>query len=836
MTGPEYWARPKSADGSTSLLLHLGETRETILELANSGESLSEVASVAAYLHDFAKLTTWFQSYIRKVSANDTSNYVSLTREEERQKQHARLSAYAVEYALHKRDVPSDWRVYAFIAVVKHHQSLPDTDGSISRTINTEREQNGKRFSLIQKQLINIYENANSTADSLLKEATDGAGSLDDFVAYVNNRRTHQTLSEFDASEKTYSDLLHLWGLLITADKLASAALEPTLDSQLSPDAIDDYIEQLPSPSDSLHRQLNERREAARQNALANIPEFQQANTNIGTITLPTGFGKTLTGIQTALSLADATSRVIYALPYTSIIDQVDDVIRTVFGVSPTDTEYTIHHHLAETRTIPPDTQVDTDASELLAQTWQSSLVLTTFVQLFESLAGPTNRQSVKIPALENAVIVLDEPQALPKKWWHFVTWSIDFLVDEFNATVIFMTATQPQLPRQLPYADEPYQLVDNPETQFEFLSDNPRVEYSLDESLLQYIESPRKATPLALNAATSRLAKDEATSVLTVGNTTNNVAEIGNRLLEYLDNAASLNTLLETLYQDEVSAEANTDDLVQQLTAAAQSSSGPIVSTLTSRLRPLDRLILLKTIRRLLESETPLYVASTQLIEAGVDVSFDRLYRDIAPLPSLIQAAGRCNREFGGETAEVTIWRLESSEFEITPSELIYDDRYDLLKPTTETLDNIQSNGLITESVMAQDGATQYFEKVHTETKPGDRTLVRDGQQAKFGSLRRESMIPDNHEQIDIYIAMTENEMQLIEAYQSLLNTGHYDRLRNLRDVLGQRRVSVPDRDEYTGEPNIRQLSEEENIYYLDMTTSKGAYRIQGGGQFRND
>jgi site-specific DNA-adenine methylase len=96
--------------------------------------------------------------------------------------------------------------------------------------------------------------------------------------------------------------------------------------------------------------------------------------------------------------------------------------------------------------------------------------------------------------------------------------------------------------------------------------------------------------------------------------------------------------------------------------------------------------------------------------------------------------------------------------------------------------------------------------------------------------------MIPDSHKQIDIYVAMTENEVPLIEAYQSLLNTGHYDRLQNLRDVLGQRRVSVPDRDEYTTDPNIRQLSEDRNIYYLDMTASNGSYRIQGGGQFSND
>lgn len=827
MNEVELWARPESAVGSTSLTKHLNETREAISKLTNSTGTLNEVAEVSAYLHDFGKLTGWFQNYIRQVSEKGSS--ISLTREQQRRKQHARLSAYAVEYALQKRNIDPHWRVYAFIAVAKHHQSLPDLSGSIDRTINLQREQNQRRFTLIQNQLKNIYENFYSAAADLLAEATDGNGSFDDFVSYIKKQETHRTLSEFHQDENTYSSVLHLWGLLTSADKLSSAGLNATLHSRLSPDAIDEHIDQLPPASGPLHRELNRRRESARQTVLNNLPEFRAASTNIGTITLPTGFGKTLTGLQAALNLAGPEGRVIYALPYTSIIDQVDEVIRDVFDVAPAGPEYTIHHHLAETRSIPSDTRTNPDAWNLLAQTWQAPLTLTTFVQLFESLAGPTNRQSIKIPALEDAVILLDEPQALPKKWWHFVTWSIRFLVDEFDATIIFMTATQPQLPEQLPYNEDPCPLVEN--TQIDFLSENPRIEYQLDNSVLQYIDSPRRASPRSLNNAASLLAADEATSILTVGNTIQNVVELADRLRTKLDGAVSLNSLLEDLYQQEMSAEVFADRLSKQLVENARKQDKPVVALLTSRLRPLDRIILLKSIRRLLSSETPLHVVSTQLIEAGVDVSFEKLYRDLAPLPSLIQAAGRCNREFGGETAEVTVWRLESTEHNITPSELIYDDRYDLLKPTIETLQEVHYNGIITEAGMASDGATQYFEKVHTRTKPGDRTLVEHGEQAEFSSLRTHSLIPDEYEQVDIYVAMTENEQRLLEAYRALTDNGEYDRLRDLRNALKQRQISIPAREEYLSDSRIQPLDESAGLYCIDMVANNGPYRIQRGG-----
>jgi CRISPR-associated endonuclease Cas3-HD len=832
MTTPDFLARPTGSGGSASLRRHLETTQAYAAELTTDDSELQEVAKTAAYLHDFGKVTEWFQSYIRKVDRAGPDERVQLTREQQRRKQHARISAYATEYALMKNDIEAGWRVPAFVAVAKHHQPLPDTRAEIRRTTNLNRRQNQDRFQLVQKQLKNIHETAPDVADELLANATDGDGSLVDFIEYIVSQQPHETLSAFDVNDGAYDDIIHLFGILVSADKLASAGLDVIEAPGHSPKLINEYIQELPTADSRIQKRLNQFRETARLSVLDNLSAFEESDSSLATITLPTGFGKTLTGLHAALQLSEGSGRVVYALPYTSILDQVDEIVRELLDATPNSPEYTLHHHLSETRTLPPETRVDTDAAELLAQTWRAPLVLTTFVQLFESLAGPTNKQSIKIPALENTTILLDEPQALPKRWWRFIAWTVDMLVREFDATIILMTATQPRLLNELPYATEPYELVEEPNQYFEFLGDHPRIQYQLDSSVIDYLDQPRSAAPKPIEDAVSQLVDTDAGSILSVGNTVASVDEQGQQLLAQLENAVSLNGLLADLYEDFPSAEALSDQLGVRLHSRATAHDGPAVGILTSRLRPIDRTILLKTIRELLDSDTRLYVASTQLIEAGVDVSFERAYRDLAPLPSLIQTAGRCNREFGGETAEVVIWRLASPEYEIATGDIVYRDGYDLLDPTRQALDDIHADGRITEQTMAQDGGERYFQLLHSETKPGDRELVADAEAAKFASLREESLIPDEREQVDIVVGMTENERNLFDAHERLVAEGRYRRLRGLRNALQQRQVSVPCNEATIEATGAVPLSGQSHLYYVDARGDESIYQLRRGGR----
>ena len=180
------------------------------------------------------------------------------------------------------------------------------------------------------------------------------------------------------------------------------------------------------------------------------------------------------------------------------------------------------------------------------------------------------------------------------------------------------------------------------------------------------------------------------------------------------------------------------------------------IVATLTTRLRPVDRSRLIDVLNHILDPETttpvdgtPLITVSTQLIEAGVDVSFDRLYRDYAPVPSIVQAAGRCNREFGGDAASVTIWRLDSpAESYYVPSELIYGDR-SLLHPTQQALSRVATRDhSVPEVEMITTGVETYYEALHGKRKTGDRRdrLVAAFDGAKGEQLRNASLVGSDY------------------------------------------------------------------------------------------
>lgn len=832
MTQQPFLARPRDSGGAASLEEHLLRTRQLAEELGHGEKTIQQVIETAAILHDFGKLTEWFQSYIHAIDAGES---VELTREQRKQKQHARISAYAVEYALSTLNIGTSLRACAFVAVAKHHQSLPNTRDAIQKSTNLTRKPNQKRFLLVKRQLKNIYQNASEQAEKLIETATENKGSLTDFVTYTEQRKTHATLDSFTVQEQTYETLLSLWGTLIAADKMAAAGLNIPSVSRHSPDLIESHINSFPRSTTDSKQQLNALREKARQGVAHRLSEFEQSETNLGTITLPTGFGKTLTGVQAALTLADEASRVVYAFPYTSILDQTDEVLQTALNVKPTEPGYTVHHHLSDTRTLPRSNvqrdTIDGDAAELLAETWHAPLVLTTFVQLFESLAGPTNSQGVKISSLQDAVVLLDEPQALPERWWRFIAWTVDLLNREFDTTVIFMTATQPRLLEYLPYTDNPFELVPDHTQYFDFLTHTPRVRYRLDDSVQRYLASPRTASGRPLTDAISEVASADDKHVLSVGNTVASVAEQGSQLLTRLDDAVSLNSCLESVYNEFTSAYAYHKQITDRLLEKVSVDSSTVVAMLTSRLRPLDRNILLSAIRRLLNSEIPIYVVSTQLIEAGVDVSFERVYRDFAPLPSLIQTAGRCNREFGDDISDVVVWRLESPEHGIATADIIYRDGYNLLSPTRETLQSMTNSSVISEQEMAVDASEAYFRRLHTDIKPGDRQLVKDGEQARFAALGDESLIPEKYPQAEVYVAVTENEQRLFDAYCTLTDNGRYRRLQTLRQAMQQRQISIPANATVLNHDVVSPFPDSEHMYYLDAKTDPEAYPLERGG-----
>lgn len=317
-------------------------------------------------------------------------------------------------------------------------------------------------------------------------------------------------------------------------------------------------------------------------------------------LAVPTGGGKTLSSLAFALrhAVAHGQQRVIYAIPYTSIIEQTADVFAQIFGPDAV----VEHHSQADS-----DAGTETARSRLACENWDAPLVVTTNVQLFESLFAARTSRCRKLHNIAGSVIVLDEAQLLPPEFLQPILDALSLLVGHYGVTVLLCTATQPVLTdvkrfdprRSLRGLPPPVPLIDDEPALYEALE---RVRFEWPADLQQ---------PLPMSDLIARLASHD--SVLTIVNTRNDAAEI----------VAAL--------------DAATGDTALHLSAAmCGQHRADVIREIRERLDA----------RRAGTDGRPLRVVSTQLVEAGVDIDFPVVYRALAGLDSLAQAAGRCNRE----------------------------------------------------------------------------------------------------------------------------------------------------------------------------------------------
>lgn len=330
----------------------------------------------------------------------------------------------------------------------------------------------------------------------------------------------------------------------------------------------------------------------------------------IYTLTVPTGGGKTLASLSFALrhAMANGMSRVIYAIPYTSIVEQNAQVFRSVLG----DNNVLEHHSNYDFDVV---TDEGRKLSERLAvQNWDAPLVVTTNVQLFESLFSNKPSKCRKLHNISNSVIVLDEAQMLPDNLLTVTLAMLEELVADFNVTVLLCTATQPALEGHWPFG-----------------------------------ANPREIVPF----------QDELSAVL--GGRTKFAVEGKLREKDLVDALVSSHQSLcivgtkkkaRAIFEDVV-ARTDADDLEGAVAAG--------VFHLSANMTPLHRSEVLAEVRRRLKEGERCIVISTQLIEAGVDVDFPVVYREMAGIDSLIQAAGRCNRE--GRIRKGTVHVFEISD-----------------------------------------------------------------------------------------------------------------------------------------------------------------------------
>jgi CRISPR-associated endonuclease/helicase Cas3 len=316
-------------------------------------------------------------------------------------------------------------------------------------------------------------------------------------------------------------------------------------------------------------------------------------------LTVPTGGGKTLSSLAFALNHAQAHGmrRVIYAIPYTSIIEQTADVFREVY--KSLGDEVLIEHH-SQADAADRD---ETARSRLACENWNAPLVVTTNVQLFESLFAAKTSRCRKLHNIVGSIIVLDEAQQLPPTFLQPILDALNLLVKHYGVTVVLCTATQPAL-NSTDYFDKSNNLR-GLEGVRELMDDPDGLFKELDRVKVEFPPDLKATTPWADIAAQI----EQEDCVLAIVSTRKAAREL-HRLLPK-----------NTLHLSALMCGAHRKVVIDEIKARLQA----------------------KREGRDLE---PLRVVSTQLVEAGVDIDFPVVFRALAGLDSIAQAAGRCNRE----------------------------------------------------------------------------------------------------------------------------------------------------------------------------------------------
>ena len=337
---------------------------------------------------------------------------------------------------------------------------------------------------------------------------------------------------------------------------------------------------------------VNQQRESVYGQCLA------AAETDMGlfSLTVPTGGGKTLSSMSFALkhALRHGLSRVIYVIPYTSIIEQNAAVFRSMFG----DDSVLEHHSNFE-----PDEE--DHRSRLASENWDAPIIVTTNVQFFESLFANRSSRCRKLHNIANSVVILDEVQTLPAAFLLPCLEALKELVSMYAASVVLCSATQ------------------------------PAVQYRPDfkkglMGVTEIIGDPQK------------LAQDLKRTVVRVTGSLSD-SELASRLAEY----------------EQVLCIVNTRRHARDLYRTMQPKDGLI--HLSALMCPVHRSQKLKEIRERLDKGIACRVISTQLIEAGVDIDFPVVFRSLAGIDSIAQAAGRCNREGRLDSGHVFVFMPEN-------------------------------------------------------------------------------------------------------------------------------------------------------------------------------
>ena len=625
-------AHVRRSDRLQQLLIdHLLETSSISGQLATK-LNLGFVGELLGLMHDFGKYSRKFQKYIH----DETGLFNPDLDDEEStpngsKVDHSTAGAQWVYRELRKFGVAQGigelFGQMLGLCIASHHgEGLIDClDG----------EGNPKWIERFNKtdELTHLVECERNADEVVQQKAYELAGEnlirslLNAVKPILSNQTINNKIKEFYLGCLTR----FLFSCLIDADRINSSDFEREAQKEVrrlteKPDwqtAIDQLEAKLAGfenryPIDEIRRRISD-------DCLKRAADPQ----GIYTLTVPTGGGKTLASLRYALHHAQKHNldRIIYIIPYTSIIDQNAQAVREILGK-----DWVLEHH----SNLEPEKQSWQD--KLLSENWDKPIVFTTMVQFLDAWFGGGTRGARHIHPMTNAVLIFDEIQTLPVKCVHLFCNVLNWLTIFGKSTAVLCTATQPLLGES--------GLQNFPEGKGESIA---------ARGLLRL---PENAEIMGKHQDLDKLFADLSRVEIRFNEKAGgwNVEEAGTFLLERFQTTPSCLFIV------------NTKKWAQELYQYCQGQNVPpeALFHLSTNQCAAHRKAIFDTIKARLENKEPVICISTQLIEAGVDISMACVIRALGGLDSIAQAAGRCNRH-GEKEGKGQVWVLNLQEQDFT-------------------------------------------------------------------------------------------------------------------------------------------------------------------------
>lgn len=631
----------------------------------NNTENLtkSRFAELVAIFHDLGKINPNFQD---KLDPQKTSKGYA---------HHAYLSAYvffcafccnrnninALKQFLEVDELTQNDLIALTVAIAKHHGNLPDF---------TPIDYNGTGACILSKdENFSLFKFIEEEQDLPTYDFVNHFIHIEDFHELMFNPKIQQGYSEnivfYGDKNKSaldfFIDYQSVFASVLQADKADAGNIGNIIEEQKTAIQsfssifslqLDSYLKKLKQDTE-----LNRLRTEIREKAVQNIRKKLKENKQIFELTAPTGSGKTLMLLSLASEIikTKGDKRIIYGLPFLSITEQVETEVLRIFEgyedfVQRIDSKSENHRFekIQEELDNNPDEEKIQEANilEFRDNTFAYPFIITTFVRFFETLLSNRNAELLKLPNFSNCIFLLDEIQALPPRLYGFFVAYLSRFCEKYGSYAIISTATQPNF--KIPN--------DNGEA-VRFFKDytepHPLLPLSyFNNNLFNRYQIDFNKEPIDLEKLKDSIIS-ENTSTLVILNTIDDTKELYKLCKETL----------------------NYKELI----------------LLNTHFTPRDRKLKIYLAKRRLREGKKIIVISTQLIEAGVDIDFPIVYRDFATVSSIIQSAGRCNRN-GKLTSlgKVKIFQLHNKGK--IRSNLIYRGKdYELIRLTKNSFTEIQ-------------------------------------------------------------------------------------------------------------------------------------------------